>query len=170
MDQHPERSGIDLAEYIFLLPQLLAVSPLFVVFMHIREWGESADFIYSFRLITLAYILMIMTLILFVWRPSIRRHNTFRRNLSRASCLGILATLPVPLATQVLSKYENVSVQLFTSFEVVVSSIALLLCVTINLSCLIKLFRSGPAPVLRRFDFLSFVLQLALIGLVIKWW
>ncbi len=170
MDQHPERDGIDLAEYIFLLPQLLAVSPLFVVFMHIREWGEGADFIYSFRLIALAYILMIMTIILFIWRPSIRRRNSFRRNLTRASCLGILATLPVPLATQVLSKYENVSVQLFTPLEFVVSSVALLVCVTLNLGCLIKLFRSGPAPVLRRFDFFSFVLQLILIGLLIKWW
>ncbi len=170
MDQPPKRDQVDLAEYVFLLPQLLAVSPLFVVFQHIREWGENADFIYSFRLITLAYLLMVMTIILFLWRPSIRRKNTFRRNLTRVSSLGILATLPVPLAMRVLSKYENVSVQLFTTLETVVSSVALIVCVALNAGCLVQLFRTGRAPVVHRFDFFSFALQLILLGLLIKWW
>ncbi len=170
MDQHPEQRRSALAEYVFLLPQLLAVSPLIAVFMHMREWGDSADFVYSFRLITLAYILMVMTIILFIWRPSIRRHNTMRRNLNRASFLGILATLPIPLATLVLSNYENVSVQLFTPLETLVSSVALLACVGLNVGTLVTLFRSGPAPVLHRFDFLSIVLLLVLIGLLVKWW
>lgn len=170
MDRYPEQGRSNLAEYIFLLPQLLALSPLVAVFMHMRRYGDSADFIYSFRLITLAYILMVMTIILFIWRPSIRRHNTVRRNLTRASFLGILATLPIPLTVRILSKYENVNVQLFTPLETVVSSIGLLVCVALNVGSLVSLFRSGPAPVLRRFDFLSVVLLLILLGLVVKWW
>ena len=170
MEQRPNNTRPDLAEYIFLLPQVLAVSPLFVVFKHIREFGDGADFVFSFRLITLAYILMVTTIILYLWRPSIRKRHSFRRNLTRASVLGIVATVPIPLAMQILSKYENLSVQLFTSLETTTASLALLLCVATNLSCLVTLFRSLPSAKVHRFDFLSIAVNLILLGLAVKWW
>lgn len=170
MTNAPDKSSVELAEYIFLLPQLLAVSPLFAVFRHINRYGEGADFVYSFRLITLAYVLMVMTLILFVWKPSIRRRLSFRRNLTRATLLGTLATLPIPLAMLILSKYPNINVQLFSPFETAVSSLALLACVITNLVCLWQLARSLPEAQVHRFDYLSVSVNLILLGLFIKWW
>ncbi|MFK8031193.1 MAG: hypothetical protein AB8G18_13230 [Gammaproteobacteria bacterium] len=170
MDSGSEQPRVPLAEYIFLLPQVLAVSPLFAVFLHIREFGDNADPQYGFRLITLAYMLMVTTIILYIWRPSIRQANSFRRNLSRATCLGVLATLPIPLSVRILSHYDNVSVQLFTSFETVVAGFALLSCLLVNIACLVTLFRALPVAKVRRFDYLSVVVNLAVVGLFVKWW
>ncbi len=159
-----------MAEYVFLLPQLLALSPLYAVFKHIRMYGDGADFVFSFRLIALAYMLMMATIILYIWRPSIRRRHSFRRNLTRASVLGIIAAVPIPLAMQVLSKYENVGVQLFSPLETTAASVVLLLCIATNLSCLVTLFRSLPSAVFHRFDFMSIAVNLILLGLAVKWW
>lgn len=160
----------ELAEYLFLLPQLLSVSPLIAVFRHINEYGEGADFVHSFRLITLAYMLMVTTLILFVWRPSIRRRHSFRRNLTRATCLGIVALVPVPLAMQILSTYRNLNVQLFSVAETFTAGLALLVCMAVNVACLVNLARSLPQAPVHRFDYLSFVINLIVVGMFIKWW
>ncbi|MEM7082175.1 MAG: hypothetical protein AAF465_05535 [Pseudomonadota bacterium] len=164
------RRNYQLAEYVFLLPQLLAVSPLVAVFLHMRRYGEAADFVYSFRLITLTYLLMMTAVVLFIWRPSLRQSLSFRRNLTRVTCVGMLALLPIPLATQVLSKYDTVSVQLFSALEAGLASVALLCCVGANLSCLVSRFRELPTVRFYRFDYLSIVVQVALLGLLIKWW
>lgn len=131
-------------EYLFLLPTILALSPLIVAFRHTRGLVSQDVAIYVFRLLSLAWLWMMCALILYYWRPSLRGRDSFITNLLRATCLGCMAMAPIALTSLAITNKYQVDVLLYSGFERGAAWFALLTCMLVNVGCLALSTRYPP--------------------------
>lgn len=134
-----------LMEYLYLLPAILALSPLIVAMRHSRGLISQEIAIYVFRLLSLAWLWMICAVILYYWRPTLRQQLPFVSNVLRATCLGCVAVAPIALTSLALAHNQNVQVVLYSVLEQSAAWFALLACALVN-GWFLKLSVTHRAP------------------------
>lgn len=141
----PEQAQPKLMEYLYLLPAILAVSPLVVAFRHTRGLVSQEVAVYVFRLLSLAWLWMVCAVMLYYWRPTVRIRSSFVSNVLRSTALGCVAVAPVALTSLALNNKYQVDVLLYSSIERGFAWLALIACAFTNAWFLQLSLRFRPA-------------------------
>ena len=142
-----QRPPYQLMEYLYLLPAILALSPLVVAYRHTQELTDQEDVIFIFRILSLAWLWMMISIILYAWRPTIRHRYPFVLNVTKASFLGCLGVAPIALPSLALSNVYRIDVSLYTSLELICAWSVLVVAAMIN-AWFLKLSVMSRQPVL----------------------